>query len=236
MATRRRKKTSAGATAEADVFGRSFDESPRGDSDDEQQGELAVDELDEQLLSDESPPAVPVAPPSSSAPEDRRMPPPWGNVISDVFSIDIEVTYNRLTHELSLGSDVTQYGAVLSALDVSARNAFDAVRLARAAKRKDEDVAREIDERLEVLRSTARELLESEKKQQKKDGATVKAATLQEIKDRMVATWPDEMQSLETRKSYMHGAFRSIEGLEKAWWDRCQSLRKIADRFTAAAR
>lgn len=239
MATRRRKKSAAPAI-EA--------ESPRGDSEAEQeQGELPTeddpfeqpppDEFDEQVedeaTADTEPPVAAKPASADRTPADRRMPPPWGNVITDVFNIDIEKTYKRLTEELALGGAATQYATVLSALDVSARNAFDAVRLSRAAKRTDEDVSREIDERLEVLRTTARELLETEKAAAKKAGGTVKAPTVQEIKDRMIATWPDEMQSLESRKSYMHGAFRSIEGLEKAWWDRCQSLRKIADRFTA---
>lgn len=167
------------------------------------------------------------------APRGIKMPTPWGNVVTDVFALDIDATYKRLSDELSLGNDITQYGVVLAALDASGRNAWDAARLVRAAKLADEEVAREIEERLEVLRSTARTHLEAEKSKAKKDGAATKAPTLQEVRDRMVASWPDEVHALEQRKSYMHGAFRAIESLEKAWWDRAQSLRKVADRFTA---
>lgn len=167
------------------------------------------------------------------APRGIKMPTPWGNVVTDVFALDIDATYKRLSDDLSLGNDITQYGVVLAALDASGRNAWDAARLVRAAKLADEDVTREIEERLEVLRSTARSQLEAEKSRAKKDGAATKAPTLQEVRDRMVGNWPDEVHALEQRKSYMHGAFRAIEALEKAWWDRAQSLRKVADRFTA---
>ena len=166
-------------------------------------------------------------------PRGIKMPTPWGNVVTDVFAIDIDATYKRLSDDLSLGNDITQYGVVLAALDASGRNAWDAARLTRAAKLADADVAAEIDERLEVLRSTARAQLDAEKTKAKKDGGAAKAASIQEVRDRMIANWPDEVHALEQRKAYMHGAFRAIEALEKAWWDRAQSLRKVADRFTA---
>lgn len=162
-----------------------------------------------------------------------RVPGAWGNVVHDVFKIDIDKTFERLTKELSLGSNVTEYGHVLSALEASSRNAFDAARLVRAAKRADDDFAVDVDQRMEKLRSTARTELEVEKAAQKEKGGATKAPTLQEVSDRVLFNWPDEVRQLNRNKGEMHGAFRAIEGLEKAWWDRCQTLRKIADRFTA---
>jgi hypothetical protein len=162
-----------------------------------------------------------------------RVPQQWGNVVHDVFKLDIDKTFERLTKELSLGDSVTEYGAVLAALEKSSRNAFDAARLVRAAKRADDDFAIDVDQRMEQLRSTARAELEQEKAAQKKDKGVAKAPTLQEISDRVLFNWPDEVRQLNANKGQMHGALRAIEGLEKAWWDRCQTLRQIANRFTA---
>jgi hypothetical protein len=171
--------------------------------------------------------------PETSAPARARFPMPWGNVITDVFRFDVEEVYAELTRGLMLGDGASEYGAVLRALDHASRNAYDAARLVRAAKIADESFGSEIDERLEVLRTTAREQLEQEKTSAKADGKAAKAPTLQEIADRMLANWPDEMRSLNGRRGEMHGAFRSLEALEKAWWDRCATLRTMADRFQA---
>lgn len=169
--------------------------------------------------------------PTQSSPAPARFPLPWGGVIDDVFRFDVDEFYQRLNGTLSLGDGATEYGAVLRALDNASRNAWDAARLVRAAKIADEKYGSEIDERLEVLRTTAREQLEREKTEAKADGKAAKAPTLQEVADRMLANWPDEMRSLNGRKGEMHGAFRSIEALEKAWWDRCATLRVMAERF-----
>jgi hypothetical protein len=166
-------------------------------------------------------------------PSRARFPLPWGNVVTDVFRFDVEVVYDQLQRGLTLGDRATEYGSVLSALDQASRNAYDAARLVRAAKIADAKYSSEIDERLEVMRTSARELLELEKTAAKADGKAAKAPTLQEVADRMLANWPDEMRSLNGRKGEMHGAFRALEALEKAWWDRCATLRVMADRFQA---
>jgi hypothetical protein len=154
-----------------------------------------------------------------------RHPMPWGLVIADVFSLDVHKTFKRLEAELSLGDRATEYGTLLHAVDASARNLFDAARLSRKAKLEDEKFSGELDKRLEVLRSAAITELEKERDA----GIRSKAPTIKDIDDRMLASWPDEMTSIRSRKAEMHGAFRAIEELAIAWRDRCQSLRTMAD-------
>lgn len=159
-----------------------------------------------------------------------RFPIAWGLVISDVYHLDVHKTYAKLEKELSLGDGATEYGTVLRAIDGSSKNLYLAARLARKAKNEDERFAMELDKRLEVLRSTAIGFLETDRK----EGTRSKGATLKDIEDRMLAEWPDEMSSIKARKAEMHGAFRSIEALESAWRERCQSLRTIALQFKHA--
>jgi len=159
-----------------------------------------------------------------------RHPMPWGLVITDVFNIDVHKTYARLEQELSLGDGATEYGTVLHAVDASARNLYEAARLARKAKLADEGFSVELDKRLEVLRTAAINALEVEKS----SGARSKAPTIKDIDDRMLSSWPDEVTSIRARKLEMHGALRAIEALEQAWRDRCQSLRTMAQQFNRA--
>lgn len=172
------------------------------------------------------------APPEQREPEARdRFPLPWGGVINDTVRIDVTATFRRLTADLDLGDGVGDYGAAIRALDLAARNAFDATRLTRAAKIADEEFAAQLDERLEVLRSGARKALEEEKAEAKRKGEPAKPPTLQEVEDRMVASWPDEVRSIRRRKAEMHGAFRSIEGLEESWRQRHRALEAIVSGF-----
>jgi hypothetical protein len=156
-----------------------------------------------------------------------RHPMPWGLVITDVFHMDVPGTYRRLVDELRLGDQATEYGTVLAALDSSARNLFEAARLARKSKLEDDAFATSLDKELEVLRSAAQRALE----QEKAEGQRSKAPTIQDIKDRMLASWPDQVTSIEQRKAEMHGALRAIEGLEQSWRERCQALRVMAQQF-----
>lgn len=155
---------------------------------------------------------------------------PWGLVISDVFNLDVHKTYARLEEELTLGDGATEYGTVLRAVDSSSKNLFEAARLARKAKLEDEKFGAELDKRLEVLRSAAQQELEKEKAA----GVRSKAPTIQDINDRMLFSWPDEVVSIRSRKSEMHGALRAIEALELSWRDRCQALRALAQQFNRA--
>lgn len=163
-------------------------------------------------------------------------PSPWGRIIDDVFDLDIEATYRQLTSSLELGSGAHEYPVVLEAIDRVERNAFDAARLVRAARLADEKYSAECQEREEVMRSKARSMLEDEKAAAKAKGATVKAATLQELEDCMLRTWPDEITSIRGRKAEMHGTHRVCEALEKAWWARAHSLRELLKRFAAVGR
>lgn len=173
--------------------------------------------------------AVEVKHPVSRADKDRH-PMPWGLLINDVFRLNVRETYERLNQELTLGDGATEYGSVIRAVDQSARNLFDAARLCRRAKLEDEKFTAELDKELEVLRTAAQRALEIEKA----EGKRSKAPTIQDIKDRMLASWPDAVSSMEERKAEMHGAFRAIEALEGAWRDRCQALRTLALQFRSA--
>lgn len=159
-------------------------------------------------------------------------PSPWGAIVTDVFKLDVQETYARLSQELTLGDGATEYGTVLAAVDKAAKNAFTAACLVRAAKLADDHFSFELSKRTEVLRTAARDELEREKA----DGKRSKAPTIQDIEDRTVANWPDEMAAISRRRGEMHGAFRSIEALEKAWWTRCSDLRAIAERFAFTGR
>lgn len=167
--------------------------------------------------------------PQSRADKDRH-PMPWGLVISDVFHLNVHETYSRLSAELTLGDQATEYGSVLRAVDQSARNLFDAARLARRAKLEDEKFAAELDMEREVLRSAAQSELEVEKAK----GLRSKAPTIQDINDRMLANWPDKVTLINARKQEMHGALRAIEALQEAWRDRCQALRTLSNQFRVA--
>lgn len=240
MATQRRRRvapesqaaepesSSPGVTADDDSDN---DERWAGDPNEEPANESA-----EEVPEEKPAPAAgrrlrkPTDPAKASAPGVDANANPWGVVITDVFSIDIDKTYTRLQKNLSLGDKATEYGTVLSALDQSARNLFDAVRLTRVAKAADEKLSAELGLELEVLRSAAIEQLVSEQKQ----GLRSKAPTLEDIKDRVLRSWPDKSTALNRRKAEMHGAMRAVEGLVDAWRERCQILRKMADQFKSS--
>lgn len=168
--------------------------------------------------------------PDRQASDTPRFPSPWGAVITDIFDLEVHSTLARLTDELSLGDQATEYGSVLAALDKGSKNLFWAARLSRKAKLEDARFAAELDREIEVLRSSAVAQLELEKR----EGARSKAPTIQDIEDRMLASWPDAVMSLKARKAEMHGAFRAIEGLEQAWRERCAALRALSLQFRAA--
>jgi hypothetical protein len=147
---------------------------------------------------------------------------PWGVIVEDVRRINVAETYERLRADLMLGDLAHAYGEVAIALDAADRNYHDAVLLARATKLEQERVDREVNERLEVLRTSARGELEKEK------GG--KRATLEEVRDRVQANWPDEFGRLSRRTEEMHAVRGTVDGLVDAWASRAQSLRKLADR------
>lgn len=168
-------------------------------------------------------PAVAASEASEPARKDRFSM-PWGLVIADVMNMDVHKMFKRLTDELALGDGATEYGTVLHALDKSSRNLYEASCLARKAQVEDERFSADLGVRLEVLRSAAIASLEADRAAGKK----TKAPTLEDIKDRMLASWPDEVRSINARKAEMHGAFRAIEALVMAWNKRCDALRVMA--------
>lgn len=172
--------------------------------------------------------------PADSSPLPRGPTPGgWGAMIHTVTSIDDpRRMYDRLYNELTLGEGATEYGAVLVAADRAEQNRVDACRLARFTKLEDERVEHEVKKRLEVLRTSAREELDKEKAA----GTRSKAPTIQDVEDRVVANWPDEVESIRRRTAEMHGVLRAVEGLEDAWKSRCHTLRVIMERVAGPRR
>lgn len=163
---------------------------------------------------------------------------PWGAVIDSVISVDPARLFGRLRESLSLKNpgDALTYQVVAIALEEADRSYFDAVLLTRAAKLEEQQVEREIQERMEVLRTSARASVEKEKRDVAKETgskATGKA-TLEEVLDRCRANWPDEMQSLERRRDEQHAARAVCEELATAWRSRASSLRELVQGTRSA--
>lgn len=154
---------------------------------------------------------------------------PWGVIIDSVLSVDPEATFTRLRAELSLEMDHTSYAHVAAALDLADRRYFEASLLVRGAKLEEQRIERQIDMRLEVLRTQARTEIETEKRlAAKESGAkTVGKATLEEVRDRCFSSWPDEVSALERKKDEYHAARAVTEELASAWRSRASSLREL---------
>jgi hypothetical protein len=158
----------------------------------------------------------------------------WAAVIGDVVRLDVRATYQRLRSELELGDvePVHAYGQIHKAMDRAERNYHDAVLLSRAAKLEQERIDREVQARLEILRTTARKELEQEKRGAlpEKSKASPRA-TSEEVLDRVRSGWPDEFTARQRETEEMHAARASCEGLVAAWSSRAQTLRKMAERY-----
>lgn len=164
--------------------------------------------------------------PGTTTNDPPNLPIAWGNVVTDTMRIDDPAKLTeRLRQELLLGDGRTDYGRVLNALDRSAKNLDDAGRLYRAAKAAEEKYEIEANERLEVLRTGARDELMQEYKAKQRPSPTLK-----DIEDRIVSNWPDEFKTIKGRLSEMHGTTRSLETLQAAWSSRCADLRIMADK------
>lgn len=163
---------------------------------------------------------------SAKAQNVPQLPVGWGNVVTDSLDIkDPPGTAKRLREELSLGDERTSYGAVLQALDRSARNLDDAGRLHRAAKLEEESYAAKVAARLEVLRSSAQaELMEEYHRKERR------SPTNDDVEARIVANWPDEYGAINERKARIHAAVATLETLRDAWASRCADLRVMADK------
>lgn len=156
----------------------------------------------------------------------------WGAIVEDVVRVDVERTYKRLRAELALGDNANAYGEIHQALDRAERNFFDAVLLSRAAKLEQERVDREVEGRLEILRTQGRKDVEAAKRAEldPKSKATGRA-TLQEVEDYVRSSWPDEFAARKRETEEMHAARAACEGLVTAWSSRAQTLRKLAERY-----
>lgn len=155
-----------------------------------------------------------------------QLPIAWGNIVVDTLRIaDPAGLARRLRDELTLGDDRTNYGRVLEALDRSAHNLDAAGRLYRSAVIEEQRYESQTAERLEVLRSTAKEDLQAEYQKKLR-----KSPTKEDVEDRIVANWPDEYRTTKLRRAELHGAVRSLEILKDAWSARCAALRTMADK------
>lgn len=161
------------------------------------------------------------------APRDLAL--PWGSIIDSVLSVVPEESFERLRSGLTLGADHVSYAHVAAALDSADRLYFEAVTLVRAAKLEEQRVDREIEMRLEVLRTSARTDIETEKRKAADEvkSKAVGRATIEEVKDRCRANWPDEVASLERRSQEHHAARAVAEELATAWRSRASSLREL---------
>jgi len=155
---------------------------------------------------------------------------PWSTITERVINVDPKTTFERLESQLAIG-DHTSYAEIASALEVADRRFFEASILVRAAKLAEQEADREIQLKLEVLRTEARSKIESEKRAaaQASGSKSLGKATLEEVRDAVMATWPDEVRSLERRSEEFHAARAVVEELATAWRSRASSLRTLAE-------
>lgn len=152
----------------------------------------------------------------------------WGETAETVLAIgDPRTLYDRLAAELTLGNGATQYGEILSSADSAERNMLDASRLHRSARLEEESVRLSVLRREEVLRTAAREELDRERA----EGKRSKAPTIQDVEDRTVANWPDEIASIRRAKDEIHAVVEVAETLETAWRSRAATLREMLARY-----
>lgn len=149
----------------------------------------------------------------------------FGALIESVVTIDVASTFEVLT--MGLQEELTEFANVLGALGRADHYYIEAVKLARAAKLEEQRVDRDMSEELEVIRTAARDELETEKAAGKRS----KAPTIQDVDDRMMSNWPTRMHELRRRSEEHHAARAIAEGLETAWRSRAASLRSIMDRY-----
>lgn len=166
--------------------------------------------------------AAEVAPSSSAAGT-------WGGLIETVLEIgDPRSLYDRLYAELSLeGGELASFGAIAAAANHAERNIVDATRLHRAARLEEERVRYDTAKREEILRTSARAELEREKA----DGKRSKAPTIQDVEDRMIASWPDALSDIRGARDKVHAVVETTDALCRAWVSRAATLRSMLDRF-----
>lgn len=182
--------------------------------------------------------AEPDEEPSTRVDAGDAAPGPWGAIIDSVIQVEPRTLFTRLRAELGLGEpgDVMSYQVVALALEAADRNYFDAILLTRSAKLQEQREERGIEERMEVLRTSARAALEKEKREAiaASGSKAVGKATLEEVRDRCRSSWPDAVSNLERRRDEAHAARAVCEELATAWRSRASSLRELIQGLRAA--
>lgn len=147
----------------------------------------------------------------------------WGAVVDEVYRIDVRKAYASLTKELSVEWDAISFGSLYQMSNAADGRAFEAARLARAAKLEEERVRHEADGQLATLRETARTELALEKK----EGKLARAPSKEDVEDRVRRRWPDKHRKIREELAKIHGATRACEELLVSWRERSRTLRSM---------
>lgn len=151
--------------------------------------------------------------------------PQWGAVVDEVYRIEVRKTYETLTRELAVGWETvsSSFGLLYQMSNAADGRAYEAARLARAAKLEESRVRNEADGQLATMRdSVRRELLE-----EKKEGKLLRAPSKDDVEDRVRRRWPDRHRKIRDELAKMHGATRACEELLVSWRERSRTLRSM---------
>ena len=144
-------------------------------------------------------------------------------MVEEVFRIEVRKTYETLTRELSVKLNTLNFGEFYQMSNAADGRAFEAARLARAAKLEEGRVRNAADGQLATMRDAVRrELLE-----EKKDGKLLRAPTKDDVEDRVRRRWPDRHRNIRDELAKMHGATRACEELLVSWRERSRTLRSM---------
>ena len=147
----------------------------------------------------------------------------WGAVIDEVFRLDVRKVYATLTQELAVDWNSISFGSLYEMANAADGRAFEAARLARAAKVEEGRVRDEAEGQLAALREAARTALALEKK----EGKLARAPSKDDVEDRVRRLWPDKYRKIRDELAKMHGATRACEQLLISWRDRSRTLREM---------
>ena len=170
-----------------------------------------------------------------AARERPNLPVSWANVVHDIKRVDVWSTYERLRDQLTFGDRfVNEYAIIVVALDRASDHFFSAIRLLAAAKMEEDNFERLVEKNFGVLRETAREALIKEKLVLAPKSSP--RPSKEEVLDRMMASWPDEVGTLTAHKKELQAAVKAIEGLVDAWKLRSNALNEMAKHAAHSAR
>lgn len=140
----------------------------------------------------------------------------WGGVIRGIVEMDIGPAHAEL--ERSLRSPSQTGSALLAALGRVGSDYAEACKLRERARLDYETYKVDHAEWLEAKRAASRQALE----ELKKEGRLSKPPTEAQVKDNVIATWPDEYRR----------RMRDLQAFEAA----VETLRKLPDAFQVRAR